>query len=1054
MKLWNRIIVWAVISGLVAALFDAVLDYGFFYSERSLSQLFSLNIPVREVYTRFVIIGSFTLFGIVLSWMLGRHEQVEQSLRESQHRFRVLYERMPLGYQSLNIEGRYIEVNQAWQGLLGYSREEVIGRWFGDFVVPEQRGRLRQNFERFIAAGEARGVEYDMLHKDGSRLTVAIDGRIGYDEHGQFKQTHCVLYDRTEEQRAWDVLERDAEINAMLAELSQLLLETRPIEAISAGVLNTAQQITGSTIGYVGYIDPDTGYLVCPTMVGEVWDKCDVSGKDIVFEEFGGLWGWVLDHHAPLLSNDITADPRSAGTPQGHVPVERFLSVPAMIGDQLVGQIALANSPRDYTPQDLSLAKRLAVLYALAIQRARIDEALRQSEHEKSLLLGSISEMVAYYRDESLEIVWANRAASQSVGMELGEIVGLHCHEVWHVAAEPCECCPVQAVFETGEAQTMEQTTPDGRIWLLRAYPVRDDDGRLMGVVEVGLEITGRKQAEQALQAEKARAQQYLDIAGVMIVVLDPDGSIALINQHGAELLGYAEDELIGRNWFDTCVPPDDREMIRQVFDHVITGQVAPYEYYENYLLTKSGEKRLFAFNNTVLRDEDGSVIATLGSADDITERDRAEKALQQYAARLGVLHEIDQVILAAKSSRETAEAAVNRIQELVPFSLANVLVLDEEAQEAVILATSAGGPAEYTSGTRIPLALLGSLDNVIQSRLALVQDLHTMPNPSPMATHISALGLRSYASVPMLVEQQLIGLLTVGSYEPDVYTPEHIAVLREVADQLAIAIRQAELHAQVQQYAGELEQRVAERTAELEAANAQLRVLSQVKDEFVSNVTHELKTPITSIKLRQHLLAVQPEKLDEHVAVLRRETNRLDGIIESLLYLSRLDQGRIEGHVSPVNLNDLVVEYTADRQPVAQNRGLQLAVRTLPQAPVIEVDEVLLGQVLSVLLTNALNYTPPGGLITLSTLHRRRDGQVWYGVGVEDTGPGIQPDEKAQLFDRFFRGRAGQESGMPGTGLGLAIVKEIVEQHSGQVEVESSGVPGEGATFCVWLPG
>ena len=107
----------------------------------------------------------------------------------------------------------------------------------------------------------------------------------------------------------------------------------------------------------------------------------------------------------------------------------------------------------------------------------------------------------------------------------------------------------------------------------------------------------------------------------------------------------------------------------------------------------------------------------------------------------------------------------------------------------------------------------------------------------------------------------------------------------------------------------------------------------------------------------------------------------------------------------------------------------------------------------MSILLTNALNYTPGGGAILVRTQTEMYQGEQWVGFAVSDNGPGIPLDEQPQLFTRFYRGSVGLESGIPGTGLGLALVKEIVERHQGRVEVSSSGVAGEGAVFGVWLP-
>lgn len=126
---------------------------------------------------------------------------IEKGLRESEARFRLLYENAPLGYHSLDEHGYFLEVNQAWLGILGYSREEVIGKWFGDFLRPAYQEKFRVNFPRFKADGEIHGVELEMVKKDGSTLIVTFDGMIGHDHAGRFRQTHCVLQNVTERKK-------------------------------------------------------------------------------------------------------------------------------------------------------------------------------------------------------------------------------------------------------------------------------------------------------------------------------------------------------------------------------------------------------------------------------------------------------------------------------------------------------------------------------------------------------------------------------------------------------------------------------------------------------------------------------------------------------------------------------------------------------------------------------------------------------------------------------------------------------------------------------------
>ncbi len=175
--------------------------------------------------------------------------------------------------------------------------------------------------------------------------------------------------------------QREARANAAISELLTALLSSHSIERTTALVLEKTQALTDSALGYAGYIDPATGYLVTPTLTGEAWDACDLEQKDIVFTQFAGLWGWVLKHGQSLLTNAPDQDERASGTPPGHPVIQRFLSAPALLNGRVVGQLALANSDRDYDEHDLAVVEQLAALFALAIDKAWLfDENRRQRE--------------------------------------------------------------------------------------------------------------------------------------------------------------------------------------------------------------------------------------------------------------------------------------------------------------------------------------------------------------------------------------------------------------------------------------------------------------------------------------------------------------------------------------------------------------------------------------------------------------------------------------------------------------------------------------------------
>ncbi|HRQ42069.1 MAG TPA: ATP-binding protein [Chloroflexota bacterium] len=229
------------------------------------------------------------------------------------------------------------------------------------------------------------------------------------------------------------------------------------------------------------------------------------------------------------------------------------------------------------------------------------------------------------------------------------------------------------------------------------------------------------------------------------------------------------------------------------------------------------------------------------------------------------------------------------------------------------------------------------------------------------------------------------------------------------------------------------------------------LKEVQRMKEAFVSNVSHELRTPISVLLLYHGTLVKRPEKLGELIDKIAREIRRLNLIIEDLLRLSRLDQGQIKLAKKPVDLQQLISEAVADRQVLASEKQITLTLKQSLELALAYGDAGLLEQVLSILLTNALNYTPLNGRITVSSVTQSSSEPTMAGFRVQDDGPGIPLDEQKKLFERFYRGHVGRESDAPGTGLGLAIAQEIVARHGGEIVVDSH--PGAGSTFTVWLP-
>ena len=186
----------------------------------------------------------------------------------------------------------------------------------------------------------------------------------------------------------------------------------------------------------------------------------------------------------------------------------------------------------------------------------------------------------------------------------------------------------------------------------------------------------------------------------------------------------------------------------------------------------------------------------------------------------------------------------------------------------------------------------------------------------------------------------------------------------------------------------------------------------------------------------------------------IQREMSRLEDIVEGLLMFGDLDQRLESLEIVPIDLNNVVRGYVNDRGLLAYSNKRNLAFLPATDLPPVLADSALIGQVVGIIMNNALTYTPVGGSVRILT--HKDSTPLRVGVTIADTGPGIHPEDRPHLFERFFRGSASHSNETPGTGVGLAIAKEIVERHNGEIEVDSKEhrpAGFDGAVFTIWLP-
>lgn len=318
----------------------------------------------------------------------------------------------------------------------------------------------------------------------------------------------------------------------------------------------------------------------------------------------------------------------------------------------------------------------------------------------------------------------------------------------------------------------------------------------------------------------------------------------------------------------------------------------------------------------------------------------------------------------------------------------------------------------------------------------------------------LRAIQVRAKFVAPVVFQEEIWGLLIAHqSTEPRLWLDSEKNLLRQIAEQLAIAIYQAELMRSLKLEKQSLEQRVIERTQDLHDALIAAQAASRAKIEFLAAMSHELRTPLTSVigmsaTLLRWPLGELNQRQRQYIQFIYDSGERLLALINDILDLSQLEAGKAVLNISEFFLTSLAESSSRTFSAKAKQQAIELSLDLkIDPAFRFQADPQRVGQILWNLLSNAIKFTPEGGHVIL---------RIWSEnsvvvLQVEDTGIGISEEHLPQLFEKFQQLETSYHRRYDGTGLGLALTKQLVELHQGRIEVES--IVGIGSIFTVWLP-
>ena len=428
-----------------------------------------------------------------------------------------------------------------------------------------------------------------------------------------------------------------------------------------------------------------------------------------------------------------------------------------------------------------------------------------------------------------------------------------------------------------------------------------------------------------------------------------------------------------------------------------------------------------------------------------------SREALERRLRELMVLHEASHALSRSLDIDTLLQEVLMLIKREFGFEHLAVRLQDEDG--ILRIRCHVGLVAEYvTESAMMPSreTFFGSC--FLDARPVVVEDIREIDKPHIFSKLVKDVPISAFIHAPMIYEGRVIGVLTAyATRGPMHFTEEFVELFAALANQLAMAAVNAKLYGEIQAYSHAMEDKVAQRTAELEKANVRLLELDRLKSEFLSTVSHELRTPLTSIRSFSEILlrydVDDVEKRKKFVGIIHNEAERLTRMINDLLDLSKIEAGRME--LSPVvlDLSPAFFRTIGTTQPLLAEKELQVMNEIEPGLPAVYADADWLHQVLTNLLFNSVKFSPAGGTIRLNAKRKEK----FVVISVADEGPGIPADRLEQIFERFHQVRDPQKAQPLGTGLGLTISREIVERMGGEIWVEST--LGAGATFFFTVP-
>jgi len=596
-------------------------------------------------YLRYALycIGAIAVLALVLMvWLCLVKRAVSQKTHElamSGERHRSILQTAMSGIWLADTEGRLLEVNKSYCQMSGYSEQELLKMSISDLEANDSVDGITNRIRLIIERGEAH-FESRYRRKDGTVFDVEVSV--------QYQPAYgglCVgfLQDISERKHAEEISRLN---EARLRSLVNIL--QRPAETIQGFLdtaLNEAIKLTESSYGYIFFYNEDCQEFEQKCWSKDVMRECAVVNRQLVYSlDKIGFWGEAVRQRKPIILNDFKAEnPLRRGYPEGHVHLSKFMTVPIFSNDKIVAVVGVANKKSDYVEENILQLTLLMDSVWKYVENKRGEIALQQERDRAQSYLDTVETMIVAL-DEEGKITTINRKACQIMGYREDELVG----QFWFNTCLP-KPDGMEIVYPYFlEIMAGKQERPENRenpivtrrgdlrqiAW--HNAVLRDEQGRIIGTLSAGEDITERKRAEEALRSSEAKFSAIFRTSPDSIIITRLEDAVFVdVNEGFTALLGYSAEEVIGKSSTSVGIWVEPEDMARLAHQHKEQGSVNNLE----ARLRRKDGSLLTALVSSRLIELDGD-LCTLNIARDITDRDKLqmEHLKMQKLESLGIL--------------------------------------------------------------------------------------------------------------------------------------------------------------------------------------------------------------------------------------------------------------------------------------------------------------------------------------------------------------------------------------------------------------------------------